>query len=119
MTGGCRTRSGVGRAVLRVGEIHKPQQETPPRTVAVGDWGRTSLRREKGNDWTHSLSETRKYPVVVALSEEDTLDDEALVDYSSTTCPRSIVAREEDETDRGRRIGFRYSGLANHDAGGG
>jgi len=55
-----------------VSEIHNPT-----RPVAVGDWAYLSSEDTQGLIAQHSLSATRKYPVVLAFSEGDTLDDEA------------------------------------------
>jgi len=89
-----------------VGEIHNPT-----RPVAVGDWAYLTSDEIQAMIVQHSLSATRKYPVVVAFSEGDTLDDEARVDIPRPPLPEINRARG--------RIGFDYSGLANHDAGGG
>jgi len=89
-----------------VSEIHNPT-----RPVAVGDWAYLSSEDTQGLIAQHSLSATRKYPVVLAFSEGDTLDDEARQEIPRPPLPEINRARG--------RIGFDYSGVANHDAGGG
>jgi hypothetical protein len=89
-----------------VGEIHDPT-----RPVAVGDWAYLTSEEIQTMIVQHSLSATRKYPVVVAFSEGDTLDDEARVEIPRPPLPEINRARG--------RIGFDYSGVANHDGGGG
>jgi len=89
-----------------VSEIHNPT-----RPVAVGDWAYLSSEDTQGLIAQHSLSATRKYPVVLAFSEGDTLDDEARLEIPRPPLPEINRARG--------RIGFDYSGVANHDAGGG
>ncbi len=89
-----------------VGEIHNPT-----RPVQVGDWAYLSSEDTQSLIAQRSLSATRKYPVVIAFSEGDTLDDEA----------RMVVPRPPlPEINRARgRIGFDYSGVSTHDAGSG
>ena len=89
-----------------VGEIYNPT-----RPVAVGDWAYLTSDEIQAMIVQHSLSATRKYPVVIAFSEGDTLDEEA----------RLVIPRPPlPEINRARgRIGFDYSGVANHGAGGG
>jgi len=89
-----------------VSEIHNPT-----RPIKVGDWAYLSSEDTQALIAQRSLSATRKYPVVIAFSEGDTLDDEA----------RLIVPRPPlPEINRARgRIGFDYSGVASHDFGGG
>ncbi len=89
-----------------VGEIHNPS-----RPVAVGDWAYLTPEEIQATVVQHSLSPTRKYPVVIAFSEGDTLDDEARVVVPRPPLPEINRARG--------RIGFDYSGVSNHDAGGG
>ena len=89
-----------------VGEIHNPA-----RPVAVGDWAYLTSEEIQAVIVEHSLSATRKFPVVIAFSEGDTLDDEARVEIPRPPLPEINRARG--------RIGFDYSGVANHDAGGG
>ncbi len=89
-----------------VGEIRDPT-----RPIKVGDWAYLSSQDTQTLIAQRSLSATRKYPVVIAFSQGDTLDDEALV-----VIPRPPLP----EVNRARgRIGFDYSGIATHDAGGG
>ncbi len=89
-----------------VGEIRNPT-----RTIKVGDWAYLSSEDTQALVAQRSLSATRKYPVVVSFSEGDTLDDEARV-----VIPRPPLP----EVNRARgRIGFDYSGVASHEAGGG
>ncbi|HWX92765.1 MAG TPA: AMIN domain-containing protein [Terriglobales bacterium] len=89
-----------------VAEIHNPT-----RAVKVGDWAYLSSEDTQIMIAQRSLSATRKYPVVIAFSEGDTLDDEARV-----VVPRPPLP----EVNRARgRIGFDYSGVAAHGAGGG
>src|SRR5207249_3933728 len=57
-----------------VGEIHNPA-----RPVQVGDWAYLSSEDTQALIAQRSLSATRKFPVVIAFSEGDTLDDEARV----------------------------------------
>jgi hypothetical protein len=83
----------------------------PTRPVAVGDWAYLTADEIQAKIVQHSLSATRKYPVVIAFSEGDTLDDEARVEIPRPPLPEINRARG--------RIGFDYSGVANHDAGGG
>jgi hypothetical protein len=89
-----------------VGEIHNPT-----RPVAVGDWAYLTSDEIQAVIVQHSLSATRKYPVVLAFSEGDTLDEEARVVIPRPPLPEINRARG--------RIGFDYSGVANHGAGGG
>lgn len=89
-----------------VSEIHN---ETQP--VKVGDWAYLSSEDTQALVAQRSLSATRKYPVVVAFSEGDTLDDEARVDVPRPPLPEINRARGS--------IGFDYSGVASHDGGGG
>ena len=89
-----------------VAEIHNPT-----RPVKVGDWAYLSSEDTQTMIAQRSLSATRKYPVVIAFSEGDTLDDEARV-----VIPRPPLP----EVNRARgRIGFDYSGVASHGTGGG
>ncbi|HMK23913.1 MAG TPA: hypothetical protein VK466_16385, partial [Terriglobales bacterium] len=89
-----------------VSEIH-----SPVRPVKVGDWAYLSSEDTQALIAERSLSATRKYPVVISFTEGDTLDDEA----------RLVIPRPPlPEVNRARgRIGFDYSGIANHDGGGG
>lgn len=89
-----------------VGEVHDPT-----RPVEIGDWAYLSSEDTQALIAQRSLSATRKYPVVISFSEGDTLDDEA----------RLVIPRPPlPEINRARgRIGFDYSGVASHDAGGG
>lgn len=89
-----------------VGEIHNPT-----RPVQVGDWAYLSSEDTQTLIVQRSLSATRKYPVVIAFSEGDTLDDEARVVIPRPPLPEINRARG--------RIGFDYSGVATHDAGSG
>src|SRR5262249_15605343 len=89
-----------------VGEIHNPT-----RPVQVGDWAYLSAEDTQALIAQRSLSSTRKYPVVIAFSEGDTLDDEARVVIPTPPLPEINRARG--------RIGFDYSGVSTHDAGGG
>ena len=89
-----------------VGEVHNST-----RPLKVGDWAYLTSEDTQALIAQRSLSATRKYPVVIAFSEGDTLDDEA----------RLIVPRPPlPEVNRARgRIGFDYSGVASHENGGG
>jgi len=89
-----------------VGEIHNST-----RPVQVGDWAYLSTEDTQSLIAQRSLSATRKYPVVIAFSEGDTLDDEARVVVPRPPLPEINRARG--------RIGFDYSGVATHDAGSG
>ena len=89
-----------------VGEIRNPT-----RPVQVGDWAYLSSEDTQSLIAQRSLSSTRKYPVVIAFSEGDTLDDEARVVVPRPPLPEINRARG--------RIGFDYSGVSTHDAGGG
>ena len=89
-----------------VGEVHDPT-----RPVQVGDWAYLSSEDTQALIVQRSLSATRKYPVVIAFSEGDTLDDEARVVIPRPPLPEINRARG--------RIGFDYSGVSSHDAGGG
>ena len=89
-----------------VGEIHNPT-----RPVQIGDWAYLSTEDTQSLIAQRSLSATRKYPVVIAFSEGDTLDDEARVVVPRPPLPEINRARG--------RIGFDYSGVATHDAGSG
>ncbi len=89
-----------------VGEIHDLT-----RPVQVGDWAYLSSEDTQTLIAQRSLSATRKYPVVIAFSEGDTLDDEARVVIPRPPLPEINRARG--------RIGFDYSGVSSHDAGGG
>ena len=89
-----------------VGEIHNPT-----RPVQVGDWAYLSAEDTQSLIAQRSLSATRKYPVVIAFSEGDTLDDEARVVVPRPPLPEINRARG--------RIGFDYSGISTHDAGSG
>jgi hypothetical protein len=89
-----------------VSEIHNATQ-----AVKVGDWAYLSSEDTQAVVAQRSLSATRKYPVVVAFSEGDTLDDEARVEVPRPPLPEINRARGS--------IGFDYSGVASHDGGGG
>lgn len=89
-----------------VSEIHNPT-----RPLKVGDWAYLSSADTQALIAQRSLSATRKYPVVIAFSEGDTLDDEARVVIPRPPLPEINRARG--------RIGFDYSGVASHDGGGG
>jgi hypothetical protein len=89
-----------------VGEIHNAT-----RPVQVGDWAYLSIEDTQSLIAQRSLSATRKYPVVIAFSEGDTLDDEARVVVPRPPLPEINRARG--------RIGFDYSGVSTHDAGSG
>jgi hypothetical protein len=89
-----------------VSEVHNPT-----RPVMVGDWAYLSSEDTQALIAQRSLSATRKYPVVIAFSENDTLDDEARVVIPRPPLPEINRARG--------RIGFDYSGVSSHDAGGG
>jgi hypothetical protein len=89
-----------------VGEIHNSI-----RPVQVGDWAYLSTEDTQSLIAQRSLSATRKYPVVIAFSEGDTLDDEARVVIPRPPLPEINRARG--------RIGFDYSGVSTHDAGSG
>jgi AMIN domain len=89
-----------------VSEVHNAT-----RPVKVGDWAYLSAEDTQAVVAQRSLSATRKYPVVVAFSEGDTLDDEARVEVPRPPLPEINRARGS--------IGFDYSGIANHGAGGG
>ena len=89
-----------------VSEIHNPT-----RPVKVGDWAYLSSEDTQALIAQRSLSTTRKYPVVIAFSQGDTLDDEARVAIPRPPLPEINRARG--------RIGFDYSGVASHDFGGG
>jgi AMIN domain len=79
--------------------------------VKVGDWAYLSSEDTQAMIAQRSLSATRKYPVVVAFTDEDTLDDEARVEVPRPPLPEINRARGS--------IGFDYSGVASHDGGGG
>lgn len=83
----------------------------PVRPVKVGDWAYLSSEDTQALIAERSISATRKYPVVIAFSEGDTLDDEARVMVPRPPLPEINRARG--------RIGFDYSGISTHDAGGG
>jgi hypothetical protein len=89
-----------------VSEVHNPT-----RPLKVGDWAYLSSEDTQAMIAQRSLSATRKYPVVIAFSEGDTLDDEARVVIPRPPLPEINRARG--------RIGFDYSGVASHDGGGG
>jgi hypothetical protein len=89
-----------------VSEIHDAT-----RPVKVGDWAYLSSEDTQGLIAQRSLSATRKYPVVIAFSEGDTLDDEARVVIPRPPLPEINRARG--------RIGLDYSGVASHDGAGG
>jgi AMIN domain-containing protein len=89
-----------------VSEVH---DATHP--VKVGDWAYLSSDDTQSLVAQRSLSATRKYPVVVAFSEGDTLDEEARVDVPRPPLPEINRVRGS--------IGFDYSGVASHDGGGG
>ncbi len=89
-----------------VSEIHNPT-----RPLKVGDWAYLSSEDTQGLIAQRSLSATRKYPVVIAFSEGDTLDDEARVVIPRPPLPEINRARG--------RIGFDYSGVASHEGGSG
>jgi hypothetical protein len=89
-----------------VAEIHNPT-----RPVAVGDWAYLTSDEIQSAIVQRSLSATRKYPVVLAFSEGDTLDEEARVVIPRPPLPEINRARG--------RIGFDYSGVAQHGVGGG
>lgn len=83
----------------------------PTRPLKAGDWAYLSSEDTQALIAQRSLSATRKYPVVVAFSEGDTLDDEARVVVPRPPLPEINRARG--------RIGFDYSGVSSHDFGGG
>jgi hypothetical protein len=89
-----------------VSEVHNVTQP-----IKVGDWAYLSSEDTQSLVAQRSLSATRKYPVVVAFSEGDTLDDEARVEVPRPPLPEINRARGS--------IGFDYSGVASHDGGGG
>jgi hypothetical protein len=98
------TVASVAQASV-VSEIH---DATKP--VKVGDWAYLSSEDTQALVAQRSMSATRKYPVVVAFSEGDTLDDEARVEVPRPPLPEINRARGS--------IGFDYSGVASHDGGG-
>jgi hypothetical protein len=79
-------------------EIHDPTREVKP-----GDWAFLSDEDTASLVAQRSLSATRKYPVVVSFTEDDSLDEEA----------RAAVPRPPlPEINRARgRIGFDYTGV--------
>ena len=79
--------------------------------MQVADWAYLSTEDTQSLIAQRSLSATRKYPVVIAFSEGDTLDDEARVVVPRPPLPEINRARG--------RIGFDYSGVSTHDAGSG
>jgi hypothetical protein len=79
--------------------------------VNVGTWAYLSSEDTQTLVAQRSMSATRKYPVVVAFSEGDTLDDEARVEVPRPPLPEINRARGS--------IGFDYSGVASHDGAGG
>jgi AMIN domain len=89
-----------------VSEIHNAT-----RPVKAGDWAYLSVDDTQALIAQRSLSATRKYPVVVAFSNGDTLDDEARVEIPRPPLPEINRARGS--------VGFDYSGVASHDGGGG
>ena len=89
-----------------VADIHNPT-----RPVAVGDWAYLTSDEIQSAIAQRSLSATRKYPMVISFSEGDTLDEEARVVIPRPPLPEINRARG--------RIGFDYSGIANHGVGGG
>jgi hypothetical protein len=89
-----------------VSEVHNATQP-----VKVGDWAYLSSEDAQALVAQRSLSATRKYPVVVAFSEGDTLDEEARVEVPRPPLPEINRVRGS--------IGFDYSGVASHDGAGG
>jgi hypothetical protein len=89
-----------------VSEVHNATQP-----VKVGDWAYLSSEDTQSLVAQRSLSATRKYPVVVAFSEGDTLDEEARVEVPRPPLPEINRVRGS--------IGFDYSGVASHDGAGG
>lgn len=81
------------------------------RPIKVGDWAYLSSEDTQALIAQRSLSATRKFPVVIAFSEGDTLDEEVRVDVPRPPLPEINRARGS--------IGFDYSGVASHDGGGG
>jgi len=78
-------------------DIHDPTREVKP-----GDWAYLSSADTAALVAQRSLSATRKYPVVVSFTENDSLDEEA-----RTEVPRPPLP----EINRSRgRVGFDYTG---------
>ena len=79
-------------------EIHDPTREVKP-----GDWAFLSEEDTAALVAQRSLSATRKYPVVVSFTEDDSLDEEARAEVPRPPLP---------EINRSRgRIGFDYTGV--------
>jgi len=96
-------------SVAQSSAVSEVRDATQP--VKVGDWAYLSPEDTQALIAQRSLSATRKYPVVVAFTEEDTLDEEARVEIPRPPLPEINRARGS--------IGFDYSGVASHDGGGG
>ena len=79
-------------------EIHDPTREVKP-----GDWAFLTQEDTAALVAQRSLSATRKYPVVVSFTEDDSLDEEARAEVPRPPLP---------EINRSRgRIGFDYTGV--------
>ena len=96
-------------SVAQASSVSEVRNATQP--IKVGDWAYLSSEDTQALIAQRSLSATRKYPVVVAFSEEDTLDEEAREEVPRPPLPEINRARGS--------IGFDYSGVASHDGGGG
>ena len=96
-------------SVAQSSAVSEVRNATQP--IKVGDWAYLSSDDTQAMIAQRSLSATRKYPVVVAFTEEDTLDEEARVEVPRPPLPEINRARGS--------IGFDYSGVASHDGGGG
>ena len=96
-------------SVAQASSVSEVRNASQP--IKVGDWAYLSSEDTQVMIAQRSLSATRKYPVVVAFTEEDTLDEEARVEVPRPPLPEINRARGS--------IGFDYSGVASHDGGGG
>jgi hypothetical protein len=89
-----------------VTDIHDPR-----RNVKAGDLAYLSSAEQDALVQKSALSSTRKYPMVIAFTEDDTLDDEARAEVPHP--PLLSVNRA-----RGR-VGVDYLGTISHGSGGG
>ena len=82
---------------------------TPKRPVKVGDLAYLSTGDTQALVQQRAMSPTRQYPVVVAFSEGDTLDEEVRDEVPRPPMPSVNRARG--------RIGFDYMGTVSHSTG--
>ncbi|HEY1263154.1 MAG TPA: AMIN domain-containing protein [Terriglobales bacterium] len=88
-----------------VTDIHAPK-----RAVKVGDIAYLSMGDAQALIQQRTMSPTREYPMVVAFTQDDPMDEEVRKELPRPPQPSVNRARG--------RIGFDYMGTVNHDGGG-